>query len=53
MSEKVKLKRGKGSQRQINVAVLVEWTLLEDVDTGEKISSCRYFKMKVLKTKKK
>ena len=53
MSQRVKLKRGKGSQRQMNVAVLAESTPLEDIDAGKKSSSCRYFKMKVMKTHKK
>jgi len=47
-SEKVKLKRGRGSQRQMNVAVMAESTPLEDIETGKKSSQCRYFKMKVL-----
>lgn len=47
-SEKVKLKRGRGSQRQMNVAVMAESTPLEDIGTGTKSSQCRYFKMKVL-----
>ncbi len=34
--EKVKLKRGRGSQRQINVTVMTESTPLEDLDTGVK-----------------
>lgn len=47
-SEKVKLKRGRGSQRQMNVAVMAESTPLEDIKTGKKSSHCRYFKMQVL-----
>ncbi len=47
-SEKIKLKRGRGSQRQMNVAVMAESTPLEDIETGEKGSHCRYFKMQVL-----
>ena len=47
-SEKVKLKRGRGSQRQQNVAVMAESTPLEDIITGDKSSHCRYFKMQVL-----
>jgi len=43
-----KLKRGRGSQKQENVAVLAESTPLEDIETGKKSSHCRYFKMKVL-----
>ena len=47
---KQKLKRGRGSQRQDNVAVMVESTPLEDIETGQKSKHCRYFKMKVLNT---
>jgi hypothetical protein len=47
-SSKVKLKRGRGSQKQINVAVMAESTPLEDIDTGIKSSQCKYFKMKVV-----
>jgi hypothetical protein len=47
-SGKVKLKRGRESQRQMNVAVMAESTPIEDIETGTKISHCRYFKMKVL-----
>lgn len=47
-SSKIKLKRGRGSKRQMNVAVMAESTPLEDIKTGEKSSQCRYFKMKVL-----
>lgn len=43
-----KLKRGRGSQRQSNVAVMAESTKLEDPETGKKDSHCRYFKMKAL-----
>lgn len=46
------LKRGKGSQRQENVAVLAESTPLENIEDGKKSSHCRYFKMKVLETQK-
>ena len=51
VTEKVRsnLKRGKGSQRQLNVAVMAESIPLEDLDTGKKSKSCRYFKMSVLK----
>lgn len=48
----VKLKRGKGSQRQSNVAVLAESTQLEEIETGKISKQCRYFKMKVLDTQK-
>ena len=47
-SEKVKLKRGRGSQKQVQVAVMAESTPLENLVTGQKESHCRYFKMKVL-----
>ena len=46
--DKQNLKRGRGSQRQQNVAVAAESTPLEDLDTGKKGKHCRYFKMKVL-----
>ncbi len=48
--DKQNLKRGRGSQKQTNVAVMAESTLLEDIDTGKKSKHCRYFKMKVLET---
>lgn len=44
----VKLKRGKGSQGQQNVAVTAESTPLEDVQSGEKSKHCGFVKMKVL-----
>lgn len=47
-SEKVKLKRGRGSQKQVNVAVMAESTPLEDLETGIVSHQSRYFKMKVL-----
>jgi hypothetical protein len=46
--ERIKLKRGRGSQKQLNVAVMAESTPLEDLETGERSNQCRYFKMKVL-----
>ncbi len=46
--DKQNLKRGKGSQRQQNVAVAAESTPLENIETGQKGRHCRYFKMKVL-----
>lgn len=49
---KSKLKRGRGSQRQTNVAVMAESIPLENIETGETSKHCRYFKMKVLKTHK-
>ena len=45
--DKQNLKRGKGSQRQQNVAVAAESTPLENIETGQKGRHCRYFKMKV------
>ena len=45
-------KRGRGSQRQLNVAVMVESTPLEDLESALKSSQCRYFKMKVLQDHK-
>lgn len=45
---RAKLKRGRGSQRQANVAVMAESICLEDINTGERTKQCRYFKMKVL-----
>jgi hypothetical protein len=52
-SEQIVLKRGRGSQRKANVAVMAESTPLEDIDTGKKSNHVRYFKMKVLKTHEK
>lgn len=49
----IKLKRGKGSQKQQNVAIMAESTYLEDIETGEISKSCRYYKMKVLDNHKK
>lgn len=45
---KQNLKRGRGSQKQMNVAVMAESTPLEDIETGRRWKQCRYFKMKVL-----
>ena len=47
-SDKLKLKRGRGSQKQTNVAVMAESSPLEDIATGKTSKHCRYFKMKVL-----
>ena len=47
-AERAKLKRGKGSQGQQNVGIMAESTPLEDIETGERSSQCRYFKLKVL-----
>ncbi|MCX6183017.1 MAG: IS1595 family transposase [Bacteroidetes bacterium] len=44
------LKRGRGSRKQQNVAVMAESTPLEDIDKGTVSNQCRYFKMKVLPT---
>ena len=44
------LKRGKGSQRKCNVAVMAESTPLEDIDTGRKSTALRYIRMKVMKS---
>ena len=46
--EKQNLKRGRGSQKKTNVAVMAESTPLEDIDTWKTSKHCRYFKMKVL-----
>jgi len=51
-AESIKLKRGKGSQKQQNVAVIAESVPLEDIETGKKSKQCRYFKMKVLNSHK-
>jgi hypothetical protein len=47
-SKHVKLKRGRGSQRQAQVAVMAESTPLEDIGTGQCSRQCRYFKMRVM-----
>ena len=44
----IRLKRGKGSQKKQNVAVMAEADFLEDIETGKISKSCRYFKMAVL-----
>jgi hypothetical protein len=44
------LKRGRGSERQVKVAVMAESIPLEDIETGLQSKQCRYFKMKVLET---
>lgn len=51
-SEKIKLKRGRGSQRQKNVAVIAESIPLED-EKGDSYRHPGYFKMKVLNTHQK
>lgn len=46
--EKSKGTRGRGAAGKTNVAIMAESTPLEDIETGEKSSQCRYFKAKVL-----
>lgn len=46
--EKSKGVRGRGAAGKTNVAIMAESTPLEDIETGEKSSHCRYFKAKVL-----
>ena len=48
----VKLKRGRGSQRQVNVAVMAQSVPLEELETGHKSKHVSYFKMKVLSNHK-
>jgi transposase-like protein len=48
--EKKKGKRGRGAAGKTNVAIMAESTRLENPDTGENSSQCRYFKAKVLDT---
>ncbi|NME69255.1 IS1595 family transposase [Flammeovirga aprica] len=48
--ESTDLKRGKGSQKQQNVAVMAESVPIEDIDTDTTSHQCRYFKMKVLES---
>jgi len=48
----IELKRGKGSQKKQNVAVIAESTYLEDPKTGKVQKHCRYYKMKVLEDHK-
>ena len=52
-SDKQNLKKGRGSQKQSNVAVMAESVPLEDLTTGKQSKQCRYFKMNVLDTHKK
>ena len=49
--KRTNLKRGKGSQRQRDVAVMAESTPLENPKTTKKSSHLRYVKMKVLEAK--
>ena len=44
--------RGRGAVGKQNVAVIAESTPLEDIDTGKKSKSCRYFKAIVLEDHK-
>jgi len=45
-------KRGRGSKRRQNVAVMAESTYLEDIETGKVSKHCRFFKMKALSSHK-
>lgn len=45
-------KRGKGSNKVKNTAVLAESTPVENIETGQISTHCRYFKMKVLENHK-
>ena len=47
-SQKLKLKRRRGSQSQMNIAAMAESTPLEDIETGVKSNQGRYYKMTVL-----
>lgn len=46
--EKSKGKRGRGAAGKAPVSIMAESTQLENIETGEKTSYCRYFKAKVL-----
>jgi hypothetical protein len=46
------LKRGRGSQKKGDVAVMAESTILEDLQTGKQERHVRYFKMKVMQNHK-
>ena len=48
--DKKKLKRGRGSPKQTNVAVMAESIVLEDIESEETSKQCRYYKMKVLRS---
>lgn len=52
IKENQKLKRGRGSQRKKNIAVIAESTPLEDLKTGAQSSHFRFAKMKVLNNHK-
>lgn len=47
---KSNLKRGQGSERQLNVAVMVESIPLENLKSDKISNQGRYFKMKILKS---
>ncbi len=51
--EQSKGKRGRGAAGKSNVAIMAESTPLENINTGEQSSQCRYFKAKVLTTHEK
>ncbi|AHW58570.1 IS1595-like element ISDor1 family transposase [Sunxiuqinia elliptica] len=48
--EKSRGKRGRGAAGKSPVSVMAESAQLEDVETGEKTSQCRYFKARVLES---
>ena len=48
--EKSKAKRGRGAAGKTPVSVMAESVQLENIETGEKTSHCRYFKAKVLES---
>lgn len=50
--QNTKLKRGKGSQKQVSVAVMAESTPLEEPETGCKDKHLRFIKMKALQNQK-
>ena len=50
--EKSKGISGKGAKGKSNVAIMAESTPLEDIETGNIYSQCRYFKAKVLSNHK-
>ena len=46
--EQKELKRGRGSQKKADIAVMAESTVLEDLQSGRHERHVRYFKMKVM-----
>jgi len=50
--ERGKQKAGRGSKSKSNVMIMVESTILEDLETGAIDRQCRYFKAKVLENHK-